>query len=182
MNAFLLSLSALLPVAAFFIRNSLAATQVSESRGFTIAKFTSEYWNTIGTEVLSWFKWKRFYVQTYRQFNALFVTFGIIFLLILFWLIFRKKLSKNNTFDPIIILLLISIPAYLALIVLNTIFLTPLQTESGLSRYMIPILVLLFLSLGKILHDYWQTSHFAGRLVILFCPRPTFQLLLWGHT
>ncbi|MBG0786665.1 MAG: hypothetical protein H0S79_16330 [Anaerolineaceae bacterium] len=168
LNAVLLSLSALLPVAAFFIRNSLAATQVSESRGFTIAKFTSEYWDIIGSEVLSWFKWSKYFLQTYQQFNAFFITLGVIFLFILFWLIFRKKLSKNDTFDPIIILLLISIPAYLVLIILNTIFLTPLQTESGLSRYMIPILVLLFLSLGKILHDYWQASPFAGRLIMLF--------------
>ena len=168
LNAFLLSLSALLPVAAFFIRNNLKATQVSESRGWTVAEFTKEYWEIIGNEVTSWFKWSRYFQQSYQQFNALFVTLGVIILLIIFWLIFRKKLSKNDTYDPIIILLLISIPLNLALIVLNTIFLTPVQTSSGLSRYMIPILVLLFLSLGKILHDYWQASHFAGRVIILF--------------
>lgn len=167
-NAALLSFSGLLPVAGFFIRNILAATQVSESRGLTVAEFTAEYWNIIGTEVVSWFKWSRYFQQTYQQFNALFVTLGVLFLLILFWLIFRKKLSKNDAFDPIIILVFISIPIYLAVIVLNTIFLTPMQTISGLSRYMIPILVLLFLGLGKVLHDYWQASHFAGRIVLLF--------------
>ena len=167
-NAFLLGFSALLPVAAFFIRNKLVATQVSESRGFTIAKFTREYWEILGKELISWFKWKEYFNQSYQRFNALFITLGIIFLLILFWLIFRKKLSKTAELDPIIIVLLISIPAYLALIVLNTIFLTPQQTIPGLSRYMLPYVIILFIALGKILHDYWQASPFLARIALLF--------------
>ena len=167
-NAFLLALTALLPVAAFFIRNNLVATQVSESRGFTVAKFTRDYWEVLGNEMISWFKWKEYFKLPYQRFNALFITLGVILLLIIFWLIFRKELSKTGKGDSIIILLLISIPVYLALIILNTIFLTPVQTTPGLSRYMIPLLIILFIALGKILHDYWQASPFIARIMLLF--------------
>jgi len=181
-NAFLLTLTGLLPVAAFFIRNNLVATQVSESRGFTIAKFAGEYWEILGNELVSWFKWKKYFNLPYQRFNALFITLGVIFLLILFWLIFRKKLSKTGKIDSIILLLLISIPAYLALIILNTIFLTPVQTISGLSRYMIPLLIILFIVLGKVLHDYWQVSPFIARIMLLFILALGFNFYLQDTT
>jgi hypothetical protein len=167
-NAISLGVTGLTPVVAFFIRNSLVATQVSESRGFTVAGFKPEYWQYMGAEVTRWFKWERYYYFAYQQFNALFATLGVILLLIVFWVIFRKKLSRSTSADPIIISLMIAIPTYLALIILNTIFLTPIQTQPGLTRYMIPLAIITFIILGKVLHDFWHTSFLFPKLMILF--------------
>jgi hypothetical protein len=159
--------AALLQPAAFFIRNSILTETISESRGLTLAPFQREYWEIIGTEVASWFNWDAYFTFQYQQYNAMFATLGIIFLLTLGWIIFRKTFGRKKS-DPIIILLLISIPFYISLIVLNTILLTPSQTISGLARYMIPVLVLLFILLGKILNDYWERPILLPKLMILF--------------
>ncbi len=134
----------------------------------TVAVFKQEYWEIIGREVVGWFKWKNFFNYDYQQFNALFITLGVIVFLIAFWLIFRNKLSKVTSWDPTIIALIIAIPAYIAVIVLNTILFTPNQTEPGLSRYMIPVLLILLILLGKILSDYWQKPALFHKLMIVF--------------
>ncbi len=167
-DSVILAFVALAQPAAFFIRNSLTAGRVSESRGFTIAIFKQAYWDIIGQEVAGWFKWKSFFNFEYQQFNALFASLGVILLLMIGWIIFKKKLSKISAMDPTIILLIISIPAYIAVIVLNTILFTPDQTVSGLSRYMIPLLLILVIVLGKLFSDYWQKPYLFQKLVILF--------------
>ncbi|MDY6872428.1 MAG: hypothetical protein SVR81_00460 [Chloroflexota bacterium] len=167
-DAVLLAVAALIQPAAFFIRNSLVAGRVSESRGLTMATFKADYWETIGREMTSWFKWKTYFNLEYQRFNALFVTLGVILLLVLFWLIFRKKLATARGYDPIITLLFISIPVYLAVIVLNTVLFTPIQTVSGLNRYMIPVMMILWILLGKVLSAYWQLRLLFPKLMILF--------------
>jgi Ca2+/Na+ antiporter len=77
-------------------------------------------------------------------------------------------LSKIPNWDPTIISLIISIPAYIAVIVLNTILFTPVQTEPGLSRYMIPVLLILFIVLGKLLSDYARIPYVFNKVMILF--------------
>ncbi|MCB2209485.1 hypothetical protein KQH62_01210 [bacterium] len=167
-NAALLTLAALVQPAAFFIRNSLVAGRVSESRGLTLATFKADYWETIGREMTTWFKWETYLNLEYQRFNALFVTLGVILLLVLFWLIFRKKLSQPRGYDAVITLLFIGIPIYLAVIVLNTVLFTPNQTISGLTRYMIPVILILWILLGKVLSAYWQPRLLFPKVLILF--------------
>jgi hypothetical protein len=167
-DAVLLAVAALIQPAAFFIRNSLVAGRVSESRGLTLATFKADYWETIGREMTTWFKLKTYFNLEHQRFNALFVALGVILLLIVFWLIFRKKISPPRDHDAVITLLFISIPVYLAVIVLNTVLFTPNQTVPGLTRYMIPVMLILWIILGKILSAYWQPHLLFPKLMILF--------------
>jgi len=166
-DAFLLSVVSLLQPVAFFIRNSLITDAISESRGLTFASFPLEYWEIIWREVTSWFKWDAFYNFQYQQYNAMFISLGIIIGLTLGWIIFRKKFTIKRA-DSMMLLLLFSIPIYLSLIVFNTILLTPNQTVSGLTRYMVPIVLILFILLGKILNEYWEIPLLLPKLLILF--------------
>jgi hypothetical protein len=134
----------------------------------TLATFKADYWETIGREMTTWFKFKTYFNLEYQRFNALFLALGVILLLIVFWLIFRKKLSAPRDHDAVITLLFISIPVYLAVIVLNTVLFTPNQTEYGLTRYMIPVMLILWILLGKILSVYWQPRVLSPKLMILF--------------
>ncbi len=166
-DATLLCVLALLQPMAFFIRNSLVADRVSESRGLTLASFTRDYWEIIGNEIIDWFKWNNYFNLSHQQFNAMFASLAVIFLLTLGWIIFRKRLTDKHA-DPMIVLLLSSIPIYILLIILNTILLTPTQTESGLTRYMLPILLILFILLGKVLNVYWEQPILFTKLIIIF--------------
>jgi hypothetical protein len=167
-DAILFGSAALIQPAAFFIRNMFIAERVSESRGLTQATFPLEYWEIIGEEVVSWFKWKEYFTFTHQRFNAMFAGLGVILLLIIAWLIFRKRLSSQQGTDPLTILLLLSIPIYLAVIVLNTVLFTPNQTLSGLTRYMIPVLLTVIILLAKLLSDYWRIPLVFPKVIILF--------------
>lgn len=167
-DAALLAVTALIQPAAFFIRNSLVAGRISESRGLTVASFPHEYWEIIGAEVSSWFKWKTYFNLPHQRFNALFVTLGVLLLLIIGWLVFRKQLSASEKNNSVVTLLVLSIPVYLTVVVLNTILFTPNQTESGLTRYMIPILLILLILLGKLLNVYWKQPFLFPKVIILF--------------
>lgn len=167
-KSILVGLAALIPPAAFFIRNSIVAETISESRGLTLATFTQEYWEIIGAEVSSWFKWQTYFNLPHQRFNAMFVALSVILLLTIGWLAFRKQLSAKDETDPIIITLLISIPLYFSIIVLNTILFTPNQTVYGLTRYMIPILLLLLILISKILSVYWKQPYLFSKIIILF--------------
>ncbi len=166
-DAALFGVVSLIQPAAFFIRNSLKAEKLSESRGLTLATFQKEYWQVIESEVASWFKLNTYFSFLYEQYQAFFIALGIILLLTLGWVLFRKKFPAKKA-DPIVILIIISIPVYLLLLVLNTVLLTPGQTEYGLSRYMIPVLLLSVILLGKILTAYWNKPLLFPKLAILF--------------
>ncbi len=166
-DAVLFGLVSLLAPAAFFIRNSLVAERLSESRGLTLATFQREYWQIIGAEVASWFKLNTYFDYLSEHYQAFWIALGLIVCLTLGWLVFRKKFAENKA-DPIVILILLSIPVYMLLLVLNTILLTPGQTQYGLTRYMIPVLLLLVILLGKILTAYWHKGLILPKLAIVF--------------
>lgn len=167
-DAFVTAAAALIQPAAFFIRNSLVAGRVSESRGLTLASFSREYWEIIGAEISTWFKWRAFFNLPHQRMNAMLVSLGVIFLFIILWLILRKGVSDAQQTDPIIIILLVYIPVYLLVIVLNTIIFTPEQTSFGLSRYMLPLLLILLVLLGKVLSSFWKQPMLFHKVLILF--------------
>jgi hypothetical protein len=166
-DAILFGVVSILAPAAFFIRNSLLAKRLSESRGLTLATFQREYWQIIGAEVASWFKLNTYLSHLSERYQAFWITLGLIVSLTLGWLLFRKKFAEKKA-DPIVILILLSIPVYLLLLILNTILLTPGQTQYGLSRYMIPVLLFLSILLGKILTAYWEKNLIFPKLAIVF--------------
>jgi len=166
-DAVLFGIISFLQPAAFFIRNSLVAERISESRGLTLATFQKEYWQIIGAEVASWFKLNTYFSYLSERYQAFWIALGLILCLTLGWLLFHKKFAEKKA-DPIMILILLSIPVYLLLLVLNTVLLTPGQTQYGLSRYMIPVLLLLSILLGKIFTAYWSKSFIFPKLAIVF--------------
>lgn len=177
-DALLLGLTAIIQPAAFFIRNSLVARGVSESRGLGLATFTKAYWQIIGAEISSWFKWQAYFNFAYQRFNALFITLGVLLCLTIAWLIFRKRLNQHKGSDSIIHFMLIAIPVYLAVIVLNTVLFTPGQTQYGLTRYMIPLLMMVLILIGKLGHRYWNQSFLFPRIMILFIVLVGMQLYI----
>ena len=167
-DAVVTAAAALIQPAAFFIRNSLVAGRVSESRGLTFAAFTREYWEIIGTEISTWFKWKAFFNLPHQRMNAMLVSLGAILLFIVLWSILRKGFSDDQRTDSIIIILMLYVPVYLLVIVLNTIIFTPEQTSFGLSRYMLPLLLILLILLGKVLSSFWKQPMLFQKVLILF--------------
>ena len=167
-DAAVLSLTALIQPAAFFLRNRALGESVSESRGFFFTSFNKAYWDIIGTEISTWFKWKTFFNSPIQRMNATLISLSLILILSIIWILFRKRLSDKHHTDPIIELLLMFIPVYISVIVLNTIIFTPVQTPYGLSRYMIPIFLILLIILGKILSTLWKQPLLIQKVIILF--------------
>ncbi len=169
-------LIALLAPAAFLIRNQILASSSSPSQGWTSVGFPQEYWEILGSEVSDWFKWGAFFNEGYQRFNAMFISLGFILILFIIWLIFRKRLSAKDPSDSLMVALFTSIPIYILAIVLNTIYLTPEQTTSGLSRYMIPIFVLAVIIIARLLSSYWQRPALFPKIFILFILLVSLQL------
>lgn len=167
-DAVVAAIAALIQPAAFFIRNSLVAGRLSESRGLTVASFSREYWEIIGAEISTWFKWKAFFNLPHQRMNAMLISLGVILLFIILWLISKKASTDAQRTDSIIIILLLFIPVYLLVIILNTILFTPEQTSFGLSRYMLPLLLILLILLGKVLSSFWKQPMLFQKVMILF--------------
>jgi len=167
-NAFVMGLAGVTPYAIFFIRNLFVTRTSPESETASLGIFPQEYWETIGAEVSSWFKWQNYFNYPHQRFNALFISLGVLVLLVILWFVFRKKLIKNAQIDPVITFCVAAIPLYLAAIILNTVFLTANPTASGLIRYLIPILLLVIILLSKLFSTYWRQPLLFQKLFILF--------------
>jgi len=177
-DAFLMGLAGLLPFAAFFIRNQLVAKSSPDSGNVIMGTFPKDYWETIGQELSSWFKWQTYFNHQYERYNALFVSLGVVLLLAILWLVFKKSLSVKGRTDPVVIFLLTSIPIYLTAIILNTVFLSADPTVSGLIRYMIPVLLMLTILISKLLSAYWRQPLLIQKLVILFIIFTSMQIYI----
>ncbi len=177
-NAFLMGLVGVFPYAVFFIRNLIVSKPSSGTESASLGVFPKDYWETLGQEVSSWFKWQNYFNYPHQRYNALFVSLSVILLLIILWLVFRKRLSKKNKSDPLIVFSILSIPLYLTAVILNTVFLTADPTPSGLIRYMIPLLILLIILISKLFSDFWRQPFFFQRLIILFVVMTSLQIYI----
>lgn len=177
-DTFLMGVAAFIPFAAFFIRNQIVTKNSSGSQTVALGTFPKEYWETIGEEVSSWFKWQNYFNYPYERYNALFVSLVVVLLLVVLWLIFRKKLSAKERTDPVVIFVLISIPIYMAAIILNTVFLTADPTVSGLIRYLIPVLLLFTILVSKLFSTYWRQPFLSHKLVIMFIILTSLQIYI----
>lgn len=160
--------TAVLAPAAFLVRNHLVASSATPSQGESLARFSLDYWEIIGSEVSSWFKWHAFFNLEHQRFNALFATLGFILVLFIAWLVLPKILPTRKQPRTMMIILFVSLPIYILAIILNTIILTPEQTISGLSRYMIPVYILLLILICTLLSIYWKRPMLFPKIVILF--------------
>ena len=59
-------------------------------------------------------------------------------------------------------------PIYILAIILNTILFTPDQTVYGLSRYLIPIYIILLIFICALLSVYWKRRELFPKILILF--------------
>lgn len=167
-NVLIFGFTAMLAPAAFLVRNHFLTPSSSPSRGEGWASFSTEYWEIIGSEVSSWFKWHTFFNLEHQRFNAIFASLGFILVLFIAWLIFQKQLPTHKHARVIMILLLVSIPIYILAIILNTIILTPEQTVSGLSRYMIPVFIITLILIFTLMSIYWKRPQLLPKIIILF--------------
>ncbi|MEA3327736.1 MAG: hypothetical protein U9R53_10620 [Chloroflexota bacterium] len=181
-DTFLMGVAAFIPFAAFFIRNQIVTKNSPGSQTVALGTFPKEYWETIGQEISSWFKWQNYFNYQYERYNALFVSLGVVLLLVVLWLVFKKRLSVKNRTDPVVIFVLISIPVYMAAIILNTVFLTADPTVSGLIRYMIPILLLLMILISKLFSTCWRQPLLSHKLVIMFIIMTSLQIYITDAT
>jgi len=175
-DAFVFSSAALITPAAFFFRNHLVTETSSASELTSLATFPEEYWRILGSEIASWFKWHVYFNLEHQRLNAMLISLGFMLVLFIIWLGFRNKLAVKSKSDPLIIVFFVSIPIYILAIILNTILLTPQQTSFGLSRYLIPIFILLVIIVSKLLSTFWEQPLLFPKIAILFLILISLQL------
>ncbi len=167
-DTFIFGAIALVGPAIFYIRNRLVKDTIINGQGRVLVPFSQEDWEVIGSEISSWFKWQAYFNYDHQRFNAVFISLGLILILVVGWFLFRKRLGVKRLEDPIIITLFLSGSVYFASIIINSMISSPKPTPSGLIRYLIPVLIILFILLGKVLSVYWQIDYLFPKLAIFF--------------
>jgi hypothetical protein len=167
-DVFIFGFTSILAPGAFLIRNRLVTPSSPPSEAGPLVPFSSEYWNILGSEIASWFKWQTFFNLEHQRFNALFASLGFILILFILWLIFQKDLPTEKHPRTIMVVLFVFPPIYILAIILNTILFTPDQTVYGLSRYLIPIYIILLIFICALLSVYWKRRELFPKILILF--------------
>jgi hypothetical protein len=169
LNAVLMGVIGLLPTILFFLRNSIMGESISESRGFTLAPFKTTYWEILGKEAAGWFKWQGFFNQPHQIFNALFVSLGAILVGFILWQSLSAKRKGLKKPGQLTYLILIFMGAYLLMIIANVIFMTPIQTDYGLRRYMLPVfLVFILFTTILLVRGIWHRDWLSLKVLIVF--------------
>lgn len=175
-HTILFGMTSLIAPVLFFLRNRRNMGEGGRTQGRGFVPFPQESWEVIGTEFSNWFNWQAYFNYDHQRFNAVLISFGVILFLFLVWLVFRKQLRAIHLADKFVIIIFFSSLIYFGSIILNSMTAVPVPTAGGIIRYMIPLLFLLIIIVGKLFHVYWNQPVLFSKLVILFITLESLQL------
>jgi hypothetical protein len=168
LEAILIGLTGILPLAAFFYRNSQITGALSEARDFHLAPFKEAYVKILASELGRWFRWDSFFSEPRRIYIAVIITLTVIFGLFLAWRFLRRQEKKKTTTTRLVYLILILLVMYCLTLVGNVVILAPDQTEYGLTRYMLPLFVIVIIWLAVTLKaGIWRRRKLMNNTAIL---------------
>lgn len=178
-DAFVLGITGIIPLTLFFIRNSLVSGTISEARDFHLAPFKREFVQIVANDMADWFGWNVYFQETSGARIAILVTLLAFLALFIFWRFFmnKNKVEKQpiQTMDVLFLFSLI----YCLTVITNVIVLAPEQTQSGLTRYLLPVYLCFGVWAASLLDlGIWRHRKQIPQLLVFFFVLSLFSINL----